>query len=680
MLSRAGALVALPFAAAALLAGSPGAFLERLAWAPVALVLIAASALLGAWWAGRGPAQGFTKLEDVAPALQALLQELATANERQALSAGHGVEALAQMQAETQDVDSVAERTTGSAQQLVASGELAEQGVDSAIALVAEISAAIQQLNTQMAAIDTSGLHLRGRASAIHEIASRVGTLAERSHMLALNAAMESARAGAHGRGFAVVSREMRSLADGSHKSAVQVKAIISEIQGALGRALGGAQESNRRISGAETLVARAVSSMEGLATLTRDLAATGRQIAQSAEGQRAAAANMGEVILRASESGMEQLQFHARVDDANGSLKAASQALLDTVAGRAAPAGAKPAEALALPWRWLPAAGALATGALFGLGGAPLRAASCALACGAAAVLARTLRARALTRFLEELRRRVLEVEEATGRLASSSAEHGAASSAAMEAIEQSRGLAQTLTDEAGSVAEAAKALSARRARAEQEAAATIGVISQARAAMAQVREQMVVTGQAVRFFSERAAAVGEIAGTVAGLSRRSNLLALNAAIEASRAGEEGRGFAVVAQEMGALASHTSQAASEVKGVIAEIQEAVRQAVSDAQQGEAGAAASEARSEATTTDIQRFISLLLDFTRVIGEIDQAASDERQTMARMMDAISTAYEQESGQQRTSTQVRAAAERMRELSRRLSAELQSQRTR
>ena len=89
----------------------------------------------------------------------------------------------------------------------------------------------------------------------------------------------------------------------------------------------------------------------------------------------------------------------------------------------------------------------------------------------------------------------------------------------------------------------------------------------------------------RSVANLSEQAARAGEIIGSVRDLADQSNVLALNASIEAARAGEEGRGFAVVAREMRALSGQSLQSTQRIGKILLEINQAIRNAVSIAEQ-----------------------------------------------------------------------------------------------
>lgn len=89
------------------------------------------------------------------------------------------------------------------------------------------LRAILDQVVDQVQEVASSMGELEKRADAIKQIVGIVQGIADETHLLALNAAIEAARAGDHGRGFAVVSNEVRKLSEQSKQSANEVAAMI---------------------------------------------------------------------------------------------------------------------------------------------------------------------------------------------------------------------------------------------------------------------------------------------------------------------------------------------------------------------------------------------------------------------------------------------------------------------
>ncbi|NYH22853.1 methyl-accepting chemotaxis protein-1 (serine sensor receptor) [Paraburkholderia bryophila] len=135
-------------------------------------------------------------------------------------------------------------------------------------------------------------------------------------------------------------------------------------------------------------------------------------------------------------------------------------------------------------------------------------------------------------------------------------------------------------------------------------------------------------VVGQVVSTMhdiSDSSTKIAEITGIIEGIAFQTNILALNAAVEAARAGEQGRGFAVVASEVRSLAQRSSSAAKEIKDLIANSVEKIRDG--SALAGEAGK---------TMTEVTQAVAQVTD---IMAEIAAASTEQSRGIEQVNLAI-----------------------------------------
>jgi methyl-accepting chemotaxis protein len=154
---------------------------------------------------------------------------------------------------------------------------------------IAEFIQAMQQIRSDGIAVADSIAKLSKRVERIGTVVEVIDEIADRSDLLALNAALEGSRAGEAGKGFSIVAAEMRRLAENVLESTKEIKSLIIEIREATANAGSAAEASKVATESGEKLGAVAAQAVEGILAGVQETSDAARVINLATQQQRTA-------------------------------------------------------------------------------------------------------------------------------------------------------------------------------------------------------------------------------------------------------------------------------------------------------------------------------------------------------------------------------------------------------
>lgn len=230
-------------------------------------------------------------------AIASSTSEIAAAVEQQERSANQQVTAVSQTTATMDELKASALQSVEQADTATASAQQVSSLASSGTKAVTHTLEDMAVLKQNVEKIIEQIQRLSEQAGQIGVISTLVGDLASQTNMLALNAAVEAVRAGEHGKGFTVVSGEIRKLADQSKRSAEKIRVLIKEIEGAINTTVSVTDEGARQVEQGVKTAQGTAETFAGVADAISTIVFNNQQISLTAKQQLVAVQQVVDVM-----------------------------------------------------------------------------------------------------------------------------------------------------------------------------------------------------------------------------------------------------------------------------------------------------------------------------------------------------------------------------------------------
>ncbi|MDD1958374.1 methyl-accepting chemotaxis protein [Pseudomonas sp. 8209] len=238
-----------------------------------------------------GIRDGVTQIASAAEELSAVTEQTNAGVNSQKVETDQVATAMHEMAATVQEVARNAEQASEAATDADGQARAGDHVVAQAIAQIERLAVEVNRSTEAMG-------QLQQESQKIGSVMDVIKSVAEQTNLLALNAAIEAARAGEAGRGFAVVADEVRGLAQRTQKSTEEIEVLVAGLQSGTQQVANVMHGSRSLTDSSVELTRKAGASLENITRVVSNIQSMNQQIAAAAEQQSAVAEEISRSIL----------------------------------------------------------------------------------------------------------------------------------------------------------------------------------------------------------------------------------------------------------------------------------------------------------------------------------------------------------------------------------------------
>ncbi len=245
------------------------------------------------------------------------ITQISTTATQLASSASETSTSITEVTATVEEVRQTSQMALEKAENVSRSAERTAKISQAGKAATENTMAGISRIKKEMNYIAESTVKLSEQMQRIGEIINTVTDIADQSNILAVNAAIEAAKAGEHGKGFAVVAQEVKSLAEQSKDATSQVRSILNDIQKATSAAVMATERGIKTVDEAVELSEQAGIAIDRLTHNVSESSAMALQITASTQQQLTGIDQLSTAMESISEATRQNLESVKQLEEA---------------------------------------------------------------------------------------------------------------------------------------------------------------------------------------------------------------------------------------------------------------------------------------------------------------------------------------------------------------------------